>query len=85
MRQNILLISLFYLALSCTFAFSQKSMQNDTVTSKKEMHDVELKHSIGSSLFILGNFVFDEPVYDFHFHYGYWLTQKDVLIAEVMT
>ena len=85
MRYNILLLSLFYFALSCMLAFSQESMQNDAVSSKKEMHDADLKHSIGSSLYLLGNFMYEEPVYDLHFNYGYRLTQKDVLIVEVMT
>jgi len=85
MHHNILFLSLLYFTLSCTLVFSQENMQNNVVSSKKEMHDTDLKHSIASSLYILGNFMFNEPVYDFHLNYGYQLTQKDVLIAEVMT
>jgi hypothetical protein len=43
------------------------------------------KHSIGSSLYLLGNFMYEEPVYDLHLNYGYRLTQKDALIFEGFT
>jgi hypothetical protein len=43
------------------------------------------RHSIGSSLYLLGNFMYEEPVYDLHLNYGYRLTQKNVLIFEGFT
>jgi hypothetical protein len=43
------------------------------------------RHSIGSSLYLLGNIMYKEPVYDLHLNYGYRLTQKDVLIFEGFT
>lgn len=85
MRHNIFLLLLFYFALSCMLAFSQKGVSNEAVSSKKEIHDADLKHSIGSSLYLLGNLMYKEPVYDLHLTYGYRLTKKDVLIVEGMT
>lgn len=43
------------------------------------------RHSIGSSLYLLGNLMDEEDVYDLHLSYGYRLTQKDVLIIEGFT
>ena len=43
------------------------------------------KHSIGSSLFLLGNLDTKEPPLYFQLNYGYYLTPTDVLIAEAIT
>jgi hypothetical protein len=43
------------------------------------------RHALGSSLYLLGNFMYKEPVYDLHLHYDYRLTQKDALIIEGFT
>jgi hypothetical protein len=48
-------------------------------------NDVDLKHSLGSSLFLLGNVIPEDAVYAFQLDYGYRLTQKDVLIVEGIT
>jgi len=45
----------------------------------------ELKHSLGSSLFLLGNIIPEDAVYAFQLDYGYKLTEKDVLIVEGIT
>ena len=60
---------------SSTVVFGQENMQND----------VDLKHSIGSSLFLLGNIIPKEPVYAFQVDYGYRLTQENILIVEGIT
>jgi hypothetical protein len=44
-----------------------------------------LKHSLGSSLFLLGNIIPEDDVYAFQLDYGYRLTRKDVLIVEGIT
>lgn len=85
MRHNVLFLSLIYFALSCTLVFSQESMQKNVVLSKKEMHDTDLKHSISSSLFLLGNIIPEDAIYAFQLDYSYQLTQKDVLIIEGIT
>jgi len=85
MRHNIISLSLICFALSWTMAFSQISMQKDTALSKKEINGVALKHSFGSSLFLLGNVIPEDDVYAFQIDYSYQLTQKDVLIVEGIT
>jgi hypothetical protein len=50
-----------------------------------EGHFPGKKHSIASSLYLLGNFMFEKPVYDLYLNYGYRLTQKDVLLFEGFT
>lgn len=69
-----ILLSLLFLVLFCSLAFCQDSQQNDP----------DLRHSIGSSLFLLGNIIPEDPIYAFQLDYGYRLTQKDVLIVEAI-
>ncbi len=74
MRNRIVLI-IILLVFSCTIAFGQENMKNDA----------DLKHSLGSSLFLMGNIIPEDAVYAFQLDYGYRLTQKDVLIIELIT
>jgi len=85
MRHNVLFLSLIYFGLSCTLVFSQMSMQKDTVSFNNEVNDKDLKHSISSSLFLLGNIIPKDAVYAFQIDYSYRLTQKDVLMVEGIT
>ncbi|TFG98621.1 MAG: hypothetical protein E4H13_09730, partial [Calditrichales bacterium] len=64
MRNRIILLILSIM-FSCSIAFSQENVQSDVV----------LKHSIGSSLFLLGNVIPEDAVYAFQLDYGYRLTQ----------
>jgi hypothetical protein len=78
MREGLLrytiLLSLLFLVLFCPLALCQESQQDDP----------DPRHSIGSSLFLLGNIIPEDPVYAFQLDYGYRLTQKDVLIVEAI-
>ena len=74
MRNRIILL-IILIMFSCSIVFSQENIQSD----------VGLKHSIGSSLFLLGNFIPEDAVYAFQLNYGYRLTQKDILIVEGIT
>ena len=47
--------------------------------------DINQRHFIGSSLFLLGNFGPGDPVCFFQLSYGYQLTQRDFIIAEAIT
>jgi hypothetical protein len=69
-----ILLSLLFLVLFCPVAFCQESQQND----------LDLRHTIGSSLFLLGNIIPEDPIYAFQLDYGYRLTRKDVLIVEAI-
>jgi hypothetical protein len=74
MRNRIILL-ITLVMISCSIVFSQENMQSEVV----------LKHSIGSSLFLLGNIIPKDAVYAFQLDYGYRLTQKDILIVEGIT
>jgi hypothetical protein len=67
-----ILLALLFPVLFCSLAFCQDTQQDNP----------GLRHSIGSSLFLLGNIIPEDPVYAFQLDYGYRLTQKDVLIVE---
>jgi hypothetical protein len=63
------------IAMFTTMAFCQTEKKDSTFRP----------HSIGSSLFLLGNFAPGDPVYFFQLNYGYQLTQKDFIIVEAIT
>jgi len=63
--------------LFANFAFGQT---NSTI----ENNTVRYKHSLGASLFMLGNFLEDSPDY-YLLTYGYQLTKKDRIFAEFNT
>ena len=65
--------------LFSTFSFGQNG---ESETLKDET--VQYKHSIGSSFFMLGNFLKDSPDY-YLLTYGYQLTQKGRVFAEFNT
>lgn len=79
-----LLLTTLVIAIFATLAFSQGATKNDSISVKKEKQNFNWKHSVGSSLFLLGN-VGDDFVKYFQFNYGYRLTPKDNLIAEYIT
>jgi len=85
MRYNILLPVVFFLLLFYTLSFARKDVQHDTRSSEKEQQNTNLKHSVGSSLYLLGNVKYKEPVYDLYVTYGYRWRRKNVLILEGMT
>jgi hypothetical protein len=73
------------LALSITLAFSQDSTQTDSVSVQTEKQDINRRHSIGSSLFLLGNFLPGDPVYYGQLNYGYQFTRRDFILVEAKT
>lgn len=81
--QRPLLTLIFTLYI--TMAFSQDLTRKDSVSAKIEKQDINRRHSIGSSLFLLGNFAPGDPVYFFQLNYGYQLTPKDIIIVEAIT
>jgi hypothetical protein len=70
-------------AMSVTFAFSQNFTQTDSVSVKTKKQDINRRHSVGSTLFLLGNI--GDSVCFFQLNYGYRLTQKDNIIVEAIT
>jgi len=77
-------LSILIFILSITLAFSQDLTQTDSVSAQIEKQDLNRRHFIGSSLFVLGNFLPEPPSF-YQLNYGYQLTRKDVIIVEAIT
>ena len=77
-------LSILIFILSITLAFSQDFAQTDSVSAQIEKQDLNRRHFIGSSLFVLGNFLPESPSF-YQLNYGYQLTRKDVIIVEAIT
>jgi len=73
---KILLISI----ISISTLFCQNN-ELDNVTQSHSGNDIKNRHSIGASIFMLGNFLDDSPEY-YLLTYGYRLTQKDRIFVE---
>jgi len=71
--------------LATMLAFSQVNTPTDSVSDQKEKQNINHRHSIGSSLFLLGNFASGDPVYFFQLSYGHQLTSKNKIIVEAIT
>ncbi|KAA3612016.1 MAG: hypothetical protein D8M58_19915 [Calditrichaeota bacterium] len=76
--QSILFTAIIFLLLY-SLAFSQ-NIQLDSTSVQTEK-----KHFIGSSLFLLGNFVPGDPPNYFQLNYGYQITPKDFILVEAIT
>ena len=77
-------LSILIFVVSITPAFSQDPAQTDSVSNQTEKQEIFRQHHIGSSLFMLFNFLPDPADY-YILSYGYYFTQKDVLIVEAQT
>ncbi|HAH24106.1 MAG TPA: hypothetical protein DCL77_10175 [Prolixibacteraceae bacterium] len=71
--------------LTTILAFSQDFTQTDSVAVQTGKQNINHRNSIGSSLFLLGNFASGDPVYFFQLNYGHQLTLKENLIVEAIT
>jgi hypothetical protein len=71
------------LVLSLSLVFSQDLTKTDSGSVQPGKPDIIYKHSVGSSLFLLGNI--GDSVNFFQLNYGYRLTQKDNIIVEAIT
>ncbi|NUN10799.1 MAG: hypothetical protein HUU54_16610 [Ignavibacteriaceae bacterium] len=59
--------------------------KSDTISTAGNMKHNNLRHSVGSSLFMLGNFAPGEPPYFFQLSYSYMLTPNDIVYLEAIT
>jgi hypothetical protein len=78
-------VSTVMLALSITLVFGQASTQTDSVSVQVDKQGMNRRHSLGSSLFVLGNLLPGDPVYYGQLNYGYQLTRKDFILVEAKT
>jgi hypothetical protein len=69
-------------AISFTFAYGKETGE-DSLKVRTEKEDLIWRHSVGSSLFLLGNI--GDSVNFMQLNYGYRLTPKDIIIAEAIT
>jgi hypothetical protein len=69
--------------MSVTLVFSQVLAHTDPSSSQAEKQDVKMRHSVGSSLFLLGNI--GDSVRFMQLNYGYRLSAKDNIIVEAIT
>jgi hypothetical protein len=63
-------LSTFIFILFGTLIFSQVFAQTDSKSTQIEKQAPDRRHSIGSSLFLLGNFAPGDPPYYFQLNYG---------------
>jgi len=66
-------------------SFSQGENPINFSFTKEEKQVQPWKHSIGSSLFLIGNLDTEEPPLYFQLNYGYQFTPKDILVVEAIT
>jgi hypothetical protein len=78
-----LYLTTFVIALFAIQAFSQDFAPSDSLSVHKEKQDINQRHAVGSSLFLLGNI--GDSVGFFQLNYGYQVTQKDFIVAEAIT
>jgi hypothetical protein len=74
---------LIILILSVSAAFGQNNASINSFSTQTESQ-IEHKHSLGSSFFMLGNFLSDAPDY-YLLTYGYQLTKKNRFFVEFNT
>ena len=79
LKVQLLIISMF----TVSFVFSQTKPTKDSLSSHSE-NLIKHRHSIGSSIVMLGNFSSDSPDY-YLLTYGYRLTKKDKIFIELNT
>ena len=82
MKKKFIFALLIYVILSMSVS-SQDQVGKDTEPLTKSK-DITWRHSVGSSLFMLGNFSDDKPCY-YQLNFGYKLTSKDIINLEAIT
>ncbi len=80
---NLRANSLIILMLSVSYVFGQNNPSIDSL-STQEAGQIKYKHTLGSSFFMLGNFLADSPDY-YLLTYGYRLNKKDRIFVEFNT
>ncbi len=80
---NLKVKLLIILILTISFVFGQNKSPKDSLSSHMEKQ-IEYRHTLGSSFFMLGNFLSDSPDY-YLLTYGNRLTKKDRIFIEFNT
>jgi hypothetical protein len=87
MKLNKIMTIASMIAISSSVTFGQKSVDTIPNTQATKQECVEKRYFIGSSFFMLGNFIPDDPnPPDFiQLNFGYRITPKDVISIEAKT
>jgi len=84
-RIHKIFLATLFLIVSATLLFSQDTAETDSVSAQIKMQDIDRPHSIGSSLFMLGNFAPGDPPYYFQLNYGYRYNLREAIIVEAIS
>jgi len=71
--------------ISSPFALGQESIDTASMSQTGKFDSMSRRHSIGSSLFLLGNFAPGNPPNYFQLNYGYQFNLIDFLVVEAIT
>ncbi len=74
----LLVLGSFWMVINC-----QIIQENDKVIQKQNIS--ELRQSIGSSVFMLGNLAPGDPVHFYQLNFGYDLSPKERILVEAIT
>jgi len=87
MKMKNLLVIAGMVTISSSVAFGQNSVDTISKRQIKKQECIEKRYFIGSSIFMLGNFIPDDPnPPDFvQLNFGYRITPKDVISIEAKT
>ncbi|MDP8206882.1 MAG: hypothetical protein P9L92_09485 [Candidatus Electryonea clarkiae] len=84
MKLRIALSTLIF-CLSVTLAFSKDFTPTDSASTQTEKPVLDQRHSVGSTIFLLGNLVPGDHPHFMQLNYGYRLTGKEAIIVEAIT
>ena len=72
-------------AIFTAIVFAQEPVQDGIVLSNAEKQELNKRHFLGSSLWVLYDKFMPDQAGFYQLNYGYHYTQKDVLIVEAIT
>jgi hypothetical protein len=78
-------LSLLIFSLTFTSAYCQDLSEKESVSTQPEQQTLDLRHSIGSSLFVLFNLDSGDPPHFYQLNYGYRLTDHENIMVEAIT
>ena len=78
-------LTILICAIFTAMAFGQEPAQEDTVLADARKQELNKRHFLGSSLWVLYDKFTSDPAGFYQLNYGYHYTLKDVLIVEAIT
>ncbi len=84
MRLKIALSTIVF-CLYAGIAFGQHLSQNSSVLNQEDEHVHYQRHSIGSSIFLVGNLAPGDHPHYMQLNYGYRISENEAIVAEAIT